>query len=160
MAAAGKVIVKDHGAKRILRDLDRASGWRVAVGVHGQDAGDSGGFTAGEIDNVALAAIHEFGAPGASIPERSFLRAAFDRHVKKYERLLLRGARKIVAGTGTAKQAVALAGEAAVADVMNLINAGIAPANADATIVAKGSSTPLIDTGQLKAAIKPVVQEK
>jgi hypothetical protein len=155
---AGKVIDKDLGMKRILRDLDAAAGWQVTVGVHGENAGDRGDFT--EIDNVALAAIHEFGAPGAKIPERSFLRTAFDKNVKKYVLVLLDGARRIVSGKGTAKQAVGLAGEVAVADVVNLINAGIDPPNAPATIAEKGSSTPLVDTGQLKQSIKPVVEKK
>lgn len=156
--AAGKVIDKDRGMKRILRQLDAAEGWQVTIGVHGEDAGERGDFA--EIDNVALAAIHEFGAPGAGIPERSFLRAAFDKNVRKYVRVLLIGARKIVAGTGTPKQAVGLAGEVAVADVVNLINAGIPPPNELATIEAKGSSKPLIDTSQLKQSIKPVVEKK
>jgi hypothetical protein len=158
MPPVGKVIVKDLGMKKIVRDLERADGWQVTVGVHGQDAGERGDFD--EIDNVALAAIHEFGAPGAGIPERSFLRAAFDKNVRKYVQVLLIGARKIIAGTGTPKQAVGLAGEVAVADVANLINAGIPPPNAPATIEAKGSSKPLIDTGQLKQSVKPVVQKK
>lgn len=155
---AGKVIDKDRGMKKILRDLDAAEGWQVTIGVHGENAGERGDFD--EIDNVALAAIHEFGAPGAGIPERSFLRAAFDKNVRKYVQVLLIGARKIVAGTGTPKQAVGLAGEVAVADVVNLINAGIPPPNTLATIEAKGSSTPLIHTKQMAQSIKPVVEKK
>lgn len=146
--------------KKILRDLDSLAGWQVTVGIHGEDAGATGGFTRGEIDNVALGTIHEFGAPGAGIPERSSLRSAFDRNVKKYVRILLDGARKVSRGAFTGKQAVALVGEASVADTINLINAGIPPPNKPATIAAKGSTTPLEDTGQLKAAIKPIVTKK
>jgi hypothetical protein len=158
MAPAGKVIDKDRGMKRILKQLDAAEGWQVTVGVHGQDADERD--DADEIDNVALMVIHEFGAPGAGIPERSSLRAAFDKNVRKYTQILLIGARRIVDGTGTPKQAVGLAGEAAVADVVNLINAGIPPPNTLATIEAKGSSTPLVAEAQLKASVKPVVQKK
>lgn len=164
---AGKVIDRDRGMKRILKDLDRAAGWQVTVGVHGKDAGERGGFEPGEMDNVAIFTIQEFGAPGntffghpAPIPERSSLRAAFDANVKKYVRVLMLGARKIIDGTLTGKQAVALAGEAAVADVINLINAGIPPPNSPVTIARKGSTKPLEDTGQMKAAIKPVVTKK
>lgn len=157
---AGKVIDKDRGLKRITRELARMDGWQVTVGIHGQDAGATGSFDERSLDNVALGAIHEFGAPGAGIPERSFLRAAFDANVKKYVRILLLGAKKIVAGTGTAKQAVGLAGEANVADTVNRINAGIPPPLKAATIARKGSSKPLIDTGQLKGSIKPVVTKK
>lgn len=158
MAPVGKVIDKDRGMKRILKQLDAADGWQVTIGVHGQDAGDRD--DADEIDNVGLMVIHEFGAPGAGIPERSSLRAAFDKNVRKYTQLLLMGARKIIAGTGTPKQAVGIAGEVAVADVVNLINAGIAPPNLLATIEAKGSSTPLIHTKQMAQSIKPVVEKK
>jgi hypothetical protein len=156
---AGKVIDRDRGMKKILRDLAAMDGWQVTIGIHGQESG-RGDFGKGAIDNVALGAIHEFGAPGAGIPERSFLRSAFDANVKKYVRILLLGAKKVTTGLGTAKQAVALAGEAAVADVVNRINAGIPPPLRPATVVRKGSSKQLIDTGQLKASIKPVVTKK
>jgi hypothetical protein len=152
---AGKVVDKDRGQKRILQQLKGVDGWRVTIGVHGQEAPREG-----EIDNIGLAVIHEFGAPSAGIPERSFLRAAFDANVRKYLKLLLRGARAIARGRSTPKRALGITGEVAVADVVNLINAGIPPPNAPATIEAKGSSTPLIDTGALKQSIKPVVEKK
>lgn len=156
---AGKVIDTDRGMRRALLGLESLDGWQVTVGVHGEDAGGGKGDFS-DMDNVALFALQEFGAPGAGIPERSSLRAAFDLNVKKYVKALLLGAKNVSRGRGTPKQAVAIAGEIATADIINLINAGIAPPNAPATIAAKGSSTPLIDTGQMKAAIKPVVSKK
>jgi hypothetical protein len=178
---------QDLGWKKIKKTIRAADGWTVTVGVHGTEQGRPG-----EIDNIALAAIHEFGTtfqhpggtpykivngkavfvkkgtPGAygvtkaheiTIPERSFLRAAFDKNVRKYAKLLERGARQMAAGRSSAKQVLGILGEVSVSDTVNLINAGIPPPNRPATIKRKGSSKPLIDTAQLKGAIKAKVSK-
>lgn len=94
-----------------------------------------------------------------TIPERSFLRAAFDNNAKKYIKFLANGAKRMTELKATAKQIVGQLGELAVSDVINLIRGGIGPPLKPATIARKGSSTPLIDIGQLVQSLKPKVQK-
>lgn len=150
---AKNVTVKDRGYKRLVRQINALDGWQATVGVHSQQADSGRG-----IDNVGLMVIHEFGV--GRIPERAPLRTAFDKNRRKYERFLASGARLIASGKSSPKQIAGIVGELAVADVVNGINAGLPPPNAPSTIDRKGSSTPLVDTGQLKASIKSVVRKR
>jgi hypothetical protein len=143
----GKVVVKDRGYIKRLQNQRALKGWKASVGVHGTDSDrDEDGP-----DNVQLAVWHEFGAEG--IPERSFLRSAFDQNVSKYEKLMGMQTGLVIDGVQTPKGAVSVVAERMVADVVNGINRGIPPPNAPSTIEAKGSSKPLIDSGQLKGSI-------
>ena len=196
-----KVIERDLGMKRAQRSIKALDGWAVTIGVHGED----GGQREGEIDNIGLAAVHEFGAsfmhPGGTpytvgsvggssrsggmvgsgavvflpkgspnaigvtrphrinIPERSFLRAAFDRNQRKYSRVLEAQTGRAIDGAISVKQALGIVGEVALSDVINRINRGIPPKLRPATVARKGSTKPLIDTGQLKGSIKAKVEK-
>jgi hypothetical protein len=92
------------------------------------------------------------------IPQRSFLRTSFDANRLEYERILEQQTGRVIDGNQTARNAIAVVGEKALADVVNRINAGIPPPLKPATIARKGSSKPLIDTGQLKQSIKVKVR--
>ncbi len=138
--------------RRVLKDANSA----VEVGVRGdgkerQGAGPS---------NVQLATIHEFGLtisyqdrPDVVIPQRSFIRSTADDNLRKYRALLKRVGGQVVAGDLKLDQAMDLVGLKVAADMRAKIRNGIPPANADATIARKGSSKPLIDTGQLLGSI-------
>ena len=108
----------------------------------------------GEIDNVALAVIHEFGVPQKNIPSRPFLRSTFDAKKTEWNALLSRMALGVLRGKLTVEQALGLLGQRASADVKLRITTGnnFVP-NAPRTIAAKGSSRPLIDTGRLVNSI-------
>lgn len=105
--------------------------------------------------NVEIGIIHEFGAPGANIPERSFLRRTADHKRKDWLDLMARALGKVVDGKITAQTALGLVGQRASADVKQTITrgAGVPPPLKDKTIAAKGSSRPLVDTGQLVNSI-------
>ncbi len=131
----------------------------ITVGVHADDAahthGTGEGLTVGDI-----ATIHEFGAPAANIPERSFIRAWADEALASgYIATTLRTQmQQVVAGKRPLEQALnrcALAFEGA---VKQRIANNIPPPLAPATIARKGSSVALIDTGQLRNAIRGVVK--
>ena len=94
-----------------------------------------------------------------TIPERSFLRASFDKNVAKYTKFLADGATRITERKATLKQVLGQLGVLAVSDTINLIRSGIAPPLKPATIARKGSTTPLIDSGQMVQAIKPKVSK-
>ena len=185
-----------------MRRQKALRGHRATIGVHGQQ----GSKPHGDIDNIGLAVVHEFGAtirhPGGTpytvgsiggssrsggfvgsgqvkflpkgstsaigvtrahlirIPQRSFLRSAFDKNRQTYIDMMRRETGRVIDGSQTPRGAVGLVGEKAVADVINGINAGIPPPLAQSTIREKGGSKPLIRTGQLKAAIKVKVSKR
>jgi len=121
----------------------------------------SGGPSDDELSQAELAAIHEFGAPRAGIPERSFLRATADLKRVEWMALFERALRLVVAGRLTLDQAMGLVGQQAVADIVARIRegAGIPPPLKPATIAAKGSDRPLVDTGRLVQAISYEVKK-
>lgn len=105
------------------------------------------------ISLVEVALIHEFGAPAAGIPQRSFLRAAIDEHAPDIRRLILAVAARALDGAITPAQALDQIGSKVAGWVQTRIDQGIAPPLKPETIARKGSSKPLVNVGQLKAAI-------
>lgn len=147
---SGSVKDIDRGMKKIVKEMFGVG--KVAhVGIQGDEAAAE--HEGSELSNVQLGMVHEFGAPEVGIPERSFLRDTFDDNEEKYARMLDRGAKKILGGQSNQDTVVGLVGEQMVSDMKRRINEGIDPPNEDATVAAKGSSKPLIDTGALKNSI-------
>lgn len=145
-----------------VTDTDR--GWRklrrlifggrpsVTVGIHGAEKGR----TEGAINNVGLAAIHEFGSALAGIPERSFIRLTVDEQLKTWERLLNKLGGSIYALELGTEQALNIMGLRMASDMQRTISKQ--PSVWDdlkpATIRAKASNKALIDTRELLRSIK------
>lgn len=145
-----KLVVKDidRGYRRI-REIARSSGGaHVVVGVLDGPIREDAGMT-----NAQLYNIHEHGAPQAGIPARPSLGPTIDEKRGEYRRLSRHLGDSVLTGTMTQGQALALLGARVVADVRRTIQRGVPPPNAPATIRAKGSSKPLIDTGEMNRAI-------
>jgi len=146
-----------QGAIRRIREMQQrfAQQKEVAVGL----PADSGNHPDG-MSIVRLGAIHEFGAPKAGIPERSFLRvplrSAQDELAKVFRQLM----KQVAAGDLTFDQALNQLGAKGASISQEAISEGINPANKPATVARKGSSKPLIDTGALRQAITWVVRDK
>ncbi|UUM26271.1 hypothetical protein [Acinetobacter colistiniresistens] len=105
------------------------------------------------IDMADLAAIHEFGAPGKNIPERSFLRASLQLNQGKYSQYLLGQLKPMLLGKTSMAATWQFLGQEAQADVQSyMINGKFVPLKPK-TIKRKGSSKPLIDTGQLRQSV-------
>ena len=98
--------------------------------------------------------VHEFGSTDGTIPERSFIRSSLTGKSRK-ELLALskKLLKKIADGSMEQKQALGLLGAAGADIISQKIVTLRSPANKAATIKAKGSSNPLVDTGQLKNSI-------
>lgn len=145
------------GIKKELKKLSKAP--RVEVGVRGKSALESKKGRDGKRDiNVTVvdvATIHEYGSKSRGIPERSFIRSTTDENRVKYKNLIKELGNKVIDPRSgmTAEKALAIVGETVTADIKEKIRKGIPPKLKRATITAKGSSTPLIDTGQLIGAI-------
>jgi hypothetical protein len=144
----------------------------ITAGVHGSDGGeqheeraanDVGRAMGGHLTVAEVATFHEFGVspfqmrngemhPG--IPQRSFVQAWFDESQAFIQETLRSQMTLVVAGKLTVEKAgarIALAFEGA---MKKRIARGITPPLAASTIEAKGSSKPLIDKGQLRAAVR------
>ncbi len=160
---------RDRGMRAITERVTVPGNHVVKVGVQGADAEQ---HVDAHLTMVGLATVHEFGAtiqhPGGGggaaghhvvIPERSFIRATVDANGDEYRAIIRRLADQVLMGTLTAEKALGRLGLRIVSDIQGRIEAGIAPALAPATVRAKGSSKPLIDTGALKNAVTFVVDE-
>jgi hypothetical protein len=100
-------------------------------------------------DMVTIASVHEFGAPNRNIPERSFLRSTYDENIAKIKDIQEKELNKIIAGRTTVNMSLSKLGEWFTAKVKRKIRDIKTPPNKPATIKRKGSSNPLIDTGQM-----------
>lgn len=122
---------------------------KVTVGIHGTDGAK---VHEGEITVADVGAFHEFGT--STIPARSFIRGWFDESVAANRGLLASQMRLVMAGKLTLETALERVALKMEASVRNRIRAHIPPPLAQSTIDRKGSSTPLISTGQLVSSIR------
>lgn len=100
-----------------------------------------------------VAAVHEFGYPEGGIPERSFLRSGIHEGVPKFNRINEANLRAVVLGGKTVEQSLDMLGVVAAGEVQRKIRSGPFEELKQATKDRKGSSRPLIDTGQLVQSI-------
>jgi hypothetical protein len=143
------VIVRDLGAEKLVRTVTDKAPRVVDVGIIGDTAGAA--TPGGEMTVGTLAEIHEF---GLGVPQRSFLRAWADADRAKIDRTWGALLRKVLKSELTLDQALEQFGIWAQGQAQAFIADGrVVPPLDQATIDAKGSSTPLIDTGQLRSSI-------
>lgn len=107
---------------------------------------------------AAIGAVQEFGSSDGRIPERSFLRVPLRGNQKTFAKIFRKLMPMVLSGDLTMMQLLEQLGAKAVSVSQEAISAGIDPPNAPATILAKGSSTPLIDRGALRQSITYVVE--
>lgn len=118
---------------------------------------DAGEHPSGDITVAGIGFVHEFGS--ATVPERSFIRSTIQKRKKDIISLQKKLLKKISNGQMEVKKGLELIGEFTSAAIKEKIIAIKSPPNTPATIAAKGSSNPLIDTGQLKNSITYKVNE-
>jgi hypothetical protein len=95
---------------------------------------------------------------GLGVPERSFIRAYVDANAVQIGNDLRQAAKQIILGKLTNEQAATLIGLKHAAGIQKYLSDGrVTPPLSAFTIAKKGSSTPLIDTGQLRSAITHAV---
>ncbi|MFK0339197.1 hypothetical protein ACIQT7_18165 [Agrobacterium deltaense] len=126
------------------------------------------GFPAGEADadNIQKAIWNEFGTrPG--IPERPFMRNTMRSNRAAYKAAMKAAAATIIAQAALGKsvasekrKALSKLGIKAQGDIQVEITALRTPPNAPSTIRQKGSSNPLIDSGEMRAAVTFKVEDK
>lgn len=147
-----RVTDRDNGAKALMKRI--AQSGEITVGIHeaeGQAAkeGDDGG----DMQLIDVAIVHEFGSDDGRIPRRSFIRDWEDEKAEEHKGQLRQSGKAVIDGKLDAERALGRLGVLYQADIQKRIADGIEPENAPSTIARKGSSKPLIDTGQLRSSI-------
>lgn len=144
----------DRGWKKIRKNL-KSQRMVITVGIQGKEARIKSGDEGDDLTNADVGAINEL---GMGVPERSFLRSTIDAGRRKYLKLLNGIGDASVAGKISLVRGAKIVGEVVVGDIKEAISGGIPPPNAESTIKQKGSSTPLIDKGQLRGSITSKVE--
>ncbi|BEM41647.1 hypothetical protein [uncultured Serratia sp.] len=157
--------------KSVLTKLEKAKRLSVAVGVPAAK-----NAARGETNNATIAAVHEFGAviqvtpkmrgflhhagihlkadtAQITVPERSFLRSTVAENKAAAASFLARGINAALTGDADIKTPFDALGRNMAGLAQRKIQSGIAPPLSAATIARKGSSKPLIDSGQLVQSI-------
>lgn len=155
----------DKGWKRIKQEMLALKGSYTKVGLPdtatvqtGNRKGSGHKPYASISELVKIGVINEFGS--SSIPNRPparpAFRMAFDKNRVNIELLKRKLISKVFLGNVTAKQALGLMGEFLTNETKRSITDLRTPPNAPSTVARKGSSNPLIDTGQLRASVTHV----
>ncbi len=148
-----EVTDKDRGYQALFKRLD---GKRrvLTVGFHGPEAATVKQPAPGEEPSKLtvgdVATIHEF---GLGVPERSMIRGWADASEGQNNGVLKRIGESVIKGVYSADTGLERAGVLFVAQIQARMVAGIPPALEASTIARKGSSVPLINTGQMKSSI-------
>ncbi|OPH36630.1 hypothetical protein [Moraxella lacunata] len=144
---ATSVVISD--TKLLSRIMTTARGYtaRVRVGYFGNER--HAGKRPITLGN--LAGIHEHGT--RHTPKRMFVYPALKKNRGKYLKLAGGSFLPIVRGRKTTTQTWHYVGQQAVEDVQDfMVTATFTPLN-EKTIKQKGSSRPLVDTGQLRQSV-------
>ncbi len=136
---------RDKGAKAVTKAIESTKALVLTVGVHA----DAGG------ENLENAERHEF---GLGVPQRSFIGSYADANEATIVARMGKAVAAGLKGTGNPRQNLEALALKCAGEVQEKIAAGIDPPNAISTIMKKGSSKPLIDTGQLRSSITGKVE--
>lgn len=140
---------KDRGYKKRIKDLTNLKPTSLTVGIHAEEGNAT--HERSETTVLDIGTIHEFGLGNS--PERSFIRAWADEDKAKNETAIRTLMASAAQGKRTVNDAAEILGTRFVGEIQKRMSAGIPPALSPATIARKGSSVPLIDTGQLRSSI-------
>ena len=140
------VTVIDRGAAKTLESF-RPPRSSVDVGVMGDDAEAEHG------EGITVANVAEWAEFGLGQPQRSWLRAFIADRESDIQETIKTEILKTIETKQTRTTALQRIGVWLVGEIQTRVAEGIDPPNAQRTIDRKGSSTPLIDTGQLRSSI-------
>lgn len=121
----------------LLQDVRRSNGKTVEVGFF-------------DAKNATKAAYNEYGTD--KIPSRPFMRTAIKKNSKSWGDKCGKAMKAMIQGMPSEQVAELLAMQMKADFSKSLVSGGWTP-NAPATVRAKGSSRPLVDTGEMRADI-------
>jgi len=149
-----RVIDRDLGWKAIKREMLKAKTLEVAVGI-------LEGSKNGEGASIAeYATYNEFGTD--KIPERPFMRTAFDESKAKISQDMNREGERMALGQVTSQNALTVIGQRHASRIQNVITGrNFLPKLSQQTIDAKkGSTKTLVDTGAMVNAVQISVRAR
>lgn len=162
MARNAAVIDIDLGFDKIIGDLLKADKYQLLIGIQ------EGAKTPGMVKNnhkqkaglnvAQYAAENEFGT--TKIPQRSFMRTAFDQNLKLIEAFTTDAIDRVIDGTSKLDTAFNEVGQFMTGLIQKKIRQITFPPNSKATIALKGSSKPLIDFGTMIASVRHVLKKR
>lgn len=143
--------------KEVMKRAEQLNRIQLVVGIPSDENSrkESTGIT-----NAELGVIHEFGAPEKGIPERSFMRSTASEESENLGRLGKTEIKECLEGNTSPHDVFATIGAYLQGRIVEKITDGEFEPNNENTVKRKGSSKPLIDTGQLRASITYEVREK
>lgn len=153
--ASNKVKVKDTGYTKYKKALEQLNSNEIRVGLFSK---------AGE-KVLTKALVNEFGTSRAgkngniTIPARSFIRSTYNEQVETVVKRFKQIMQAIQKGNYSVRPKLKLIGLEVQAAMQEKIITLKDPPNAPSTIAKKGSSNPLIDTGEMKNAISSQVKK-
>ncbi|MBO7706803.1 MAG: hypothetical protein J6S68_14440 [Acinetobacter sp.] len=152
------IIRTEHngGLKGFLERFREIGKPKVYIGV----PASKNGMHEGGINMATLLALHVLGAPSRGIPQRDPLRPPLIANAHRYSDLLAIGLKNALANGTDPKLVYEKIGIVATNDVKDYFITGNFKALSEKTIKAKGSSKPLIDTGELRNSISYEVRNK
>ena len=100
-----------------------------------------------------IASVQEFGTADGKIPERSFMRASANRISKDMIKFIAAGIQDIYTLKASTAGLLGRIGVKVKGEVQSEITNVTSPANKASTVASKGSSSPLIDQGQMRQAV-------
>ncbi len=151
-----KVEDKDRGYNELVKKIEGMDRLAILVGVFEREGAQPHGDDAFTVLDVA--AVHEFGTD--TVPQRSFIRAWFDENIEKAREALRRLMVQALQGKLTPEQCIERFGLWVQGEIQKRMAQGIPPPLAESTIEQKGSSVPLIDTGQMRSSVTFKVEKK
>ena len=133
------------GIKDLLKRLEKEGS--VDVGIL---AGE-GKHEDSELTVAQVGFFHEFGT--VLVPERSFIRATITGKAKEIKKVAAAQYKKVLNGDITNEKGLGILGALTAGLIQETFTSNNWVPNSEATQRLKGSSTPLIDTGQLRQSI-------
>lgn len=137
---------RDNGLLGRIKRVASQCTSKIEIGYFGEVHGGKTPITLNR-----LAAIHEYGTN--RIPKRPFVHPPLKQNRGKYLKITGKQIASSVMGRGRMSQTWHYVGQAAVSDVQNYMLTGKFAPLAASTVRRKGSSKPLIDTGQMRQSI-------
>lgn len=135
-----------------MLELKKLGQTTVNVGIQSDAGSDDEGLSIAQ-----KAFYNEYGTKidgVVHVPERSFLRSAYDENASDINTTIDRLWAGVHSEKVTAEQAGKILGERHQGQVKSKIRNGSFTPNAESTIARKGSSKPLIDTGEMLNSIR------
>lgn len=142
-----KFKLDDRKWKQIQKEIKILHNSFTAIGLHEGSPPYPEGLTVADVGF-----FNEFGTK--HIPERPWMRNWFDANKNKILKQAKILYQAVLAGKMKAKRALGLLGEWAQGELRKSIIKLSSPPNAPITILLKGSSSPLIDTGQMLNTVR------